>query len=468
MRRWFFLGLALSFSASLFAQDAGEPDEVKAVRKRLPGICKKLEEIRGLPFKNPVKVEYQSQKAFRDYITKDMDSEMPMAKAAETSRLYVRLGLAKEGFNVRSQMTDLVESAAFMHYNPNNDTFYVLKTGMGQNEVDSAALHELQHAIQDQYFAIDKLMKAAGETGRDDAATAVRFLIEGEATYVMMIDQLKTMGMGEEMVSANLGMVKDLDRERFIQMQKMQMGMMGAEARKTMEKQFKIMAESPRYLYRTLTDPYIKGAAMVSAIKSKGGWKAVEELFKNPPTSTEQVLHPEKLIGERDEPQILALPDLSSSFGEGWSRRQQNSIGELGVRTVFREVVGSDELAASAGWDGDQVASYETEGARSAAIVWATVWDSEGDAREFAVAYKKAMFKKYSQEPVKSQGGVISFTKDGEDHLITLQGDKVFIVEGAPQGRGRAILDAAVSGVKSGAAAPTTPRPTTGAKRRAY
>lgn len=446
MKRCLFVVLGVLAALPTLAQDTEEPKEVKAIRDKMPAIRKALVKIRGLPFKSEVKVKYQTEKGFRAYLEKSLKDELPAARMVAISRLYQRLGLVPANYDLEKAYVNLFGSQAAAYYNPANDTFYILKTDMPASEIDTTALHELQHAIQDQYFQIDKLY--AGIKDNDDMATAAKFLVEGEATYVMTIYAIEKMGMAANMVDMQINMTANMDRERLVAMQKMALGMQGGS--ETQKKSLAVLEETPRYLYRTLVDPYYKGAKMVMTVKKKGGWKAIEKLFKNPPTSSEQVLHPEKLIGERDEPTDVSFADLSASFGEGWSKKEVNTLGEMGFQTVFKDLLGDKNDEACAGWDGDRLHTYEVKDAKKASVVWYTTWDSEKDAKEFASAYKKLLFKKYKQDSIKPVDGVLSFAKDREEHLMTLRGKDVLIIEGAPVGKGKDILAAAVKSVKLG------------------
>jgi hypothetical protein len=441
--------LALVITVPAMAQDADkkEPPELVRVRKKMPEIKAALVKIRGLKFKREVKVKYQSAGDFKKFVTASLRKDMPAERMAASTRLYARLGLIPRGYDLNTAYVKLIGSQAAAYYNPANSTFYILKTDMPASELDPTTLHELQHAIQDQYFGLDKMMSSIKDN--DDAATALKFLIEGEATYVMTVYSLQKMGMDDTMLEMQINMTAKMDRERLIEMSKMAMGMQGgSEAQK---KSLATLEKTPRYLYRTLVDPYYKGAKMVMAVKKSGGWEAVEQLFKNPPRSTEQALHPEKLIGERDDPTALALPDLSASFGSGWSQREANTLGELGLQTIFRDVMGAKNEKACAGWDGDRLHSYERKAGKEASVVWYSTWDSLSDAKEFATAYKKLLFKKYMPKAVKPVNGVLIFTSDeGEDILLTLKGKDVLIIEGAPKGRARAIMAATLKGVARG------------------
>lgn len=446
MKRSLIILLGVLASVPTLAQETEEPKEVKAIRDKMPAIRKALVKIRGLPFKSEVKVKYQTEKGFRAYLEKSLKDEIPAEKMVAISRLYQRLGLVPKGYDLEKAYINLFGSQAAAYYNPANDTFYILKTDMPANEIDTTALHELQHAIQDQYFQIDKLY--ANIKDNDDMATAAKFLVEGEATYVMTIYAIEKMGMAANMVDMQINMTANMDRERLVAMQKMALGMQGgSDAQK---KSLAILEKTPRYLYRTLVDPYYKGAKMVMAVKKKGGWKAIEKLFKNPPTSSEQVLHPEKLIGKRDEPTAISFADLSASFGEGWSKKEENTLGEMGFQTIFKDLTGDKNELACGGWDGDRLHSYEVKGGKKSALVWYTNWDSEKDAKEFAKAYKFLLFKKYEVAAEKPEGGVLSFQKDGEEQLMALRGKDVLIIEGAPAGKAKGIMAAVMKSVKLG------------------
>lgn len=444
MKRFMFVLLMLLAGVPTLAQDTEEPSEVKAIRKKMPAIRKALVEIRGLSFKSEVKVKYQTQKDFRAYLKKSLKDELPGTRMAAVTRLYQRLGLLAQNYDLEKAYVDLFGSQAAAYYNPENDTFYILKTDIAANEIDMTALHELQHAIQDQYFQIDKIYAAIEDN--DDKATAAKFLIEGEATFIMTVYAFKKMGLAVAGAEREINLAANMDRDAVVAVQKMALeGKRGTAAQK---KNLEVLEKTPRYLYRTLIDPYYKGAKMVMTVKRKGGWKAVEKLFKRPPTSSEQVLHPEKLLGKRDEPTRVSFADLSTSFGAAWSKKEVNTLGEMGFQTIFKDLMGDKKLVACAGWDGDRIHSYEVKDAKKSSVVWYTTWDSKKDAKEFATAYKDLLCKKYKLGEVKPVKGVWSFAKGGENHLLNLRGKDVLIIEGAPVGRGKDILRAAVKSVK--------------------
>ena len=133
--------------------------------------------------------------------------------------------------------------------------------------------------------------------------------------------------------------------------------------------------------------------ALLLAGGGLGGFEAVNQAIQTPPTSTEQVLHPQKYF-DQEQPVEVTLDDLSADLGDGWAVTYEQAMGELNTQ-VF---VGGGEqppLAIpglpgiewphqedAAGWGGDRLKMYES--GDQWLIDWQTTWDTETDASEFA------------------------------------------------------------------------------------
>jgi len=135
---------------------------------------------------------------------------------------------------------------------------------------------------------------------------------------------------------------------------------------------------APVYLTRSLLFPYLSGAQFVEALFEKGGWQEVNEAFKKPPSSTEQVLHPEKY--GVDKPTYLSLPDLSNTLGDGWKLLYENVLGEFGISVLLEDV--KDSKLAAEGWDGDFYRAY-VYGNGKIILAWVSLWDTIRDCDEF-------------------------------------------------------------------------------------
>jgi hypothetical protein len=66
----------------------------------------------------------------------------------------------------------------------------------------------------------------------------------------------------------------------------------------------------------------------------------------------------------------------------------ENTMGELQLSILFEDLSDAPvDESAWEGWDGDRYLAVRCHGV--AALLWLTSWDSEEDAREFAVAYRE-------------------------------------------------------------------------------
>ena len=117
------------------------------------------------------------------------------------------------------------------------------------------------------------------------------------------------------------------------------------------------------------------------------GWDAIDAVYLDPPQSSEQILHPEKYYGERDEPQAVVMPNLEAILGGGWEEQDSDVLGELNLRIYLEAFVNTSEATtATEGWDGDRYL-YLTDTEEEQLLVLHSIWDSAADAQEFFSAY---------------------------------------------------------------------------------
>ena len=100
---------------------------------------------------------------------------------------------------------------------------------------------------------------------------------------------------------------------------------------------------APAVIRESMLFPYQEGLRFVRALYQQGGWDAVNRAYRDPPDSTEQVLHPERYLGDRDRPQAVEVADLSGRLGGGWRSGVGLSFGELDARLLLQ-----GELAVTA------------------------------------------------------------------------------------------------------------------------
>lgn len=173
---------------------------------------------------------------------------------------------------------------------------------------------------------------------------------------------------------------------------------------------------------------YGQGAAFVQHLTRAGGWAQVDAAWKDLPDSTEQILHPEKYLGERDYPVDLPLAITPALQEAGWEVRNSDVLGELNLRILFESAM--DEASAwksSMGWDGDRYLIIAKDGQHS--LIWVSQWDSSSDARAAA----RALVKAYGLEPLEDRKGW-SASPDRAAGSTTLQvaKDRVALSVGIP------------------------------------
>jgi|GEM_PF-636465 len=422
------------------------PEEKEAERKRLvdetlatlPEVQKQLGELRGTPFAEEIPAAYQSQEDFRAFVSEELSREFPDGKGEKVSAALHHIGMLEQEIDLRKTVEDAFVSQAGAYYDPRKRKFFVVMVMENDLIMSTIAAHELAHALQDQRFDLQKYY-GASESGAsslsEDEAHARQFVVEGEATLLMtlyapykMTGQDPLAGGARQMLVNQLRQMASVDTETLVGSTKAQADMfvnMGEDMQRSVD----AMDSIPNYILIPLLSAYMRGTLPVLEAYLAGGWEGVDELYKDPPQSTEQVLHPaEKLVGTRDYPVALTLP--KGVAPKGYELLHEDVLGELIWQVYFDNWKVDAGPAAAAGWDGDRVAVYGKDGKEIGFI--ATIWDSPEDATEFENAYLASLEKRF---PGQARAQARSFTSvpRGDDTYVFVQrkGANVYIVDGA-------------------------------------
>jgi hypothetical protein len=329
-------------------------------------------------------------------------------------------------------VVDNEASQALAYYDPKKKAFFVVKTGLPENELRTAAIHELDHALQDARFDLEKMRSRATASGEEDRANALTFLVEGEATYVMEVAVLKEAGAPAALADMAVEAEASFSRERLLEKLK-ESAEHGDEGAKPRREAYESALRMPLYIYRTLVEPYTRGAAFVARVHRRGGWKAVDALFRDPPVSTSQVLHPELVVTGR-KPASLSLPDLAPLLGKDWALLREDALGELGLDCFLEERLGKGHEDVAPGLRGDRLRAYKRED--RTAVVWLTTWETDEDAKAFETA-ATAIARADS-----------SRLRAGEASRVVRSGRDAALGLGLPEDSSGAILEQALAGSK--------------------
>lgn len=404
-------GIALLLAASALAcGGAGENEGpyAKLVRRTIP----KIEESTGLTFKSPPKLEQHTRAEVRAFLEQRFNEELPAAELSGMERTYKRLGLLPESMDLRQYLLDLLTEQVAGYYDPKAKTLYVVEGGDDQL-VSVTVSHELVHALQDQYFNLDSLQSVRNN---NDGTTAGQAVVEGQAT----LEQIASMIGGGNMAAALPGgwdRVRQMIRE-----------MQGA---------MPLFAQAPIVLQETLLFPYLSGAEFMRRFKEERPGKSP---FDDMPVSTEQVMHPDRFFGSRDDPTVVTLP--APAVGKVV---YENNLGEFETRLLLYEHL-RDQVSAvrgAAGWDGDRYALVET--ARGDAVVWVSVWDTTVDAAEFLDLMDAALIKRFADlRPGTATGPTRTYSARGRTIYLAISdvgARPVVLYADVPQGIPPRLID---------------------------
>jgi hypothetical protein len=388
----------------------------EAALTRVEGIQPKLAKLRGLPFDHPVPTAYQTTEDFKAFLHREIARDLPPEKSQKLSAAYLHIGLLQKPIDLATAYEQTMATQAAAYYDPAAKKFFMVMVPDSDLLLDTMSAHELTHGLQDQRFDLQKYM-AVKPPLDDDAQIARQFVVEGDATFAMFLYMAAAAGKSDAaqdmMVKLLRGQIEQfaqMDLAAYGDMMKQQAASfkdMDSDLKKSMDS----IGELPPMVIGPLLDSYMKGALVVLTAYDNGGWKTVDALYKNPPESSEQVLHPAtKLIPKREKPKKVTLPKLDGEV------LTNNVLGELLWNIYFSLWVPDQAKPASEGWGGDRYVVVKRADGSTLAF-HATVWDTADDAKQFAAAYEASWAKR--------------FPGNERKHVLKADGMKVFILDGA-------------------------------------
>ena len=327
-------------------------------------IARRMAGIRGLAILRPIDFEVSDKATITEYARASLSDQMPPGQWEAYEALLVHTGMIPPGTDLEDLVVRLYAEQIAGYYDPARKTFY-LADWLPRLLQRGVVAHEVAHALQDQHFDLERWLSALSPT--EDGSLARAAVAEGDAMAAMIAFLLEPVGAGIE----DLPPISSLLEE----------GSGGVAAG------YPTFDAAPPALQRLLLFPYVEGSDFVREALARGGWSAVDRLYRDPPASTEQILHPDRYFDSRDEPQAVELPPdaaPSEPLSEG-------SWGEFGTRLALAATLADSALAATAasGWDGDRYGLWR-DAAGSIRYVWVTAWDSPAAAERFAEVYAQA------------------------------------------------------------------------------
>ncbi len=297
------------------------PPSPGSIQAFVPEAERFVEEHRGLRFKEPVRVQYLDDDAFRDRILELQKQDRNNVE--REARLLKALGLVEPGVDVVKAEDELLGAGVTGFYDPKTKELVVRGT-RATPSVRHTVVHELTHALQDQWFSL--------KTPDDldvDADEAFRALAEGDAVRIerQYISTLSTADQQAVRQEGGSGPPPDV----------------------------------PRVLVAELVFPYQIGPRFIDALQGSPVTGGVDGAFKKRPMATMQVLHPDRYLGGI-EPKPVATP------GADATPTSDGVVGEFRLELMLEKLLGpggptaAQLLPALAAWGGDHYVTWDSEG----------------------------------------------------------------------------------------------------------
>jgi hypothetical protein len=323
---------------------------------------------RGLKPSEEIDRILYSREQLREKISQDFFKNYSEEDARNEAITLASFGLITPDYDLRTLYTDLYTEQVAGFFDIETNEMVVVQGESFSGVEKFVYAHEYTHALQDQNFDIEKQLNFNDEACEHEAerCTAVLALIEGDATLTQLRWFLRNATPEDQ---AKL----------------MEMVAQGTDS--------PIFDSAPEFISLSLTFPYDYGYLFVDHLYKKGGWGTVDRVYQVPPTSTEQILHPERYPD--DKPLSITLPALNTLFDSNWEEIDKGVLGEWSTylflaKGLDKESRLDEDVAwrAVEGWGGDAYIVLNNPSTMETVLVLKSIWDSETDAAEFAESFR--------------------------------------------------------------------------------
>jgi hypothetical protein len=392
MRRrtaWILVLLLLSVPAARAQTTTGPSTETRPRNKAeeiAEKIEKQVEKLRGLEFKEPVKIGVYDGATLKASLLKHSEKELSDARLGPYQRGLKALALIPQDLDYKQILLKILNEQIAGFYDPDSKELRLIdrttadpaspeskkapnameemarqmmkKMGIDEDSVIMA--HELTHALQDQHYGIptepDPMLD-----GQGDRRLARQALFEGDATLAGFAYVRGA--------TPDRDTISDIERR------------LHAVPRELASR----YPDLPDLVRTSVAFQYDEGTSFAGWALADGGWDAVDRVQADPPDSTEQVLHPARYYATRERPVTIRLGGTTALEAAGWQPVVEDTLGELQVRILAARTLPADRASAVAdGWAGDRLRALGR--GDDLVLLWATAWDSPAEADEFAAA----------------------------------------------------------------------------------
>jgi 6-pyruvoyl-tetrahydropterin synthase len=368
-------------------------------REEVQQALSELSAITGFPIKHPVAFESITREQINRYL-QDRIKEVTKPSELRAEELTLKkFGFVPHSFDLRKNTIDLLTEQAAAFYDFHRKKLFI--SDWAQTSMrDVALIHELAHALADQSFSLEKFTKKVEQDS--EKSLARQAVVEGQAMWL-----------------TNAVIARRAGREK----PKPETDDDGAEP----SGKFPVFDQAPLYIRENLIFPYSAGERFQDAVYEKEHQAGLSEVFRDPPVSSQQVLHPEKYFAHT-APVIPVLP----KDPKGVKRFAEGVMGELDHSVLLRQYATLDEAQDIAPkLAGSQYRLLERRKNKRIELVYVSSWSDESTAQRFFHAYRKILEGKWKKMRVASESDSV-LTGEGDDgwFRVKVEGNIVRSTEG--------------------------------------
>jgi hypothetical protein len=368
-------------------------------REEVQQTLGELSAITGFPIKHPVAFESITREQINRYL-QDRIKEVTKPSELRAEELTLKkFGFVPQNFDLRKNTIDLLTEQAAAFYDFHRKKLFI--SDWAQTSMrDVALIHELAHALADQSFSLEKFTKKVEQDS--EKSLARQAVVEGQAMW--LTDAVIARRAGRDKVR--------LESEN---------------NESEPSGKFPVFDQAPLYIRENLIFPYSAGERFQDAVYEKQQQAALSEVFRNPPVSSQQVLHPDKYFAHS----VPVIPDLPKD-PKGVKRFAEGVLGELDHSVLLRQYTTPDDAQDVAPkLSGSQYRLLEGRKDKRVELVYASEWSDAPTAQRFFHLYRKILEGKWKKLQMASETETV-MTGEGDDgwFRVKLEGNIVRSTEG--------------------------------------
>ncbi len=332
-----------------------------------------IQAMRELHFTTNVPLVLQSREQTEKTLVEDIGRDYTDEQLQATGMAGALIGLYPSGTDVKAEMLRMLRSQVAGFYDPHAKKMIMVEgtTSLGiwadatefmlQRDVVGEMLlaHEYTHALQDQHFGLESALDKI--KNNDDRSLALKSVAEGDATLAGF--GYLAGGTDGPTIDKLTSQLSDLPRT------------FAAETKGT-----------PEGLSAPLIFQYSAGSKFVAYALHRGGWQTVDAIYRHPPQSSQQIMHPELYFDRPAPPDEIDLAGYSETL-DRWTVIDDNCIGELLLQVILKRNLGKDTpaLVLLDRWSGDRMITMRKQ--RALTVLWMLSFSDRPSAEQFAALY---------------------------------------------------------------------------------